>query len=109
MAYVELPRSDIDTLLKYAKEAYQYLVYRQASDVPEGVAENEFWTLELTLDDAKNRIENETNAYGNIPDYQFSCCRIERSTLPQGWIDKAKKIPTRTRVTFSLIDVDINS
>jgi hypothetical protein len=106
MAYVEIPRTDIDTLLRYAKEEYQYLIYKKASDVPDGTPENDFWTLELTLEDAKNRITNETAAYGNIPDYQFACCRIERQTLT-GWISKAKGIPLKPRITFNLINVNI--
>jgi hypothetical protein len=103
MAYVELPRTNIDTLLKYTKEEYKYLVYKKASDSPDGADENEFWTLELTLEDAKTRIKKETEAYDNIPDYQFACSRIEREILT-GWINKAKNIPTKPKVIFSLID-----
>jgi hypothetical protein len=108
MAYVEIPRSDIDTLLRYAKEEYEYLVYRKASELPEGLAENEFWALELTLDSAKSHIKKATDAYDNIPDYQFGCCKIERTTLT-GWISKKKNIRTKPRVSFSLINVKIKS
>ncbi len=66
-----------------------FLVFRKPSDSPEGCCEPVFWTLELTEEKAKERIKIETEGYGNVPEYQFGYCSIERElrkrAVPKGF------------------------
>lgn len=68
-------------VLKYCSDDFNFIVFRCGE---ENDAEPEFWTLEKTEEDAKNRVRNETDGYGDVPEFQFMyhvLKRVERNYL----------------------------
>lgn len=65
----------VDEVLRYCADDYNYIVLRDCSPVS---GEDKFWTLEKTEEDAKRRVDNETEAY-NDPEWQFSYKPLKRT------------------------------
>jgi len=57
-----------EEVVKYCSDKYNYIVLR---GIDNGISEPEFWTLEQDEENALRRVSAETEAYGNVDEYQF--------------------------------------
>ncbi len=72
-----------EDVLRYCRPEYMFIVFKAIDDD----CDDAFWTLELTEDDAIKRITSETEAYGDVAEFQFYYMALERNkfgTEPTG-------------------------